>query len=330
MPSPSRVTRRGRRGRRARGPRTPRRVVPRGTAWSGRGPHGPTPSRRSRPRPSRGARHGLPRPRRLLPPGALDEGTAPADHPRVDIFAAHPVERVAGPSGVAHHLRGDDLLDAGRVHLAGAAAAGASLAHAPPAGPPGLRHSPGELAVPAPQVERVHLDVDMIEHGVDDRNYLGAGKIGLLPKAFRHPLADLAVDLGLERLRGGQGELRPEGLLPRRNLRVDLRSDAEGGELPRFELPDDEVREVFVPRGQALADPARIGAERCDGPNSAPSGIVRVAVSDLAEETTEAGVAERPLSCLRKIDHTSRGEDLVHASARGRGLKGITRAGTGS
>src|SRR2546429_1547799 len=35
--------RRGRRGRRARGPRTPRRVVPRGTAWCGHGPHGPTP-----------------------------------------------------------------------------------------------------------------------------------------------------------------------------------------------------------------------------------------------------------------------------------------------
>src|SRR5207247_7812801 len=108
-----------------------------------------------------------------------------------------------------------------------------------------------------------------------------------------------------------------------------LRSDAEGGELPRFELPDDEVREVFVPRGQALADPARIGAERCDGPNRPPSSLVRVAVSDLAEEAAEAGVAERPLSCLRKIDHTSSGEALVIASDRGGGVEGSTRARTG-
>src|SRR5207237_500269 len=68
--------------------------------------------------------------------------------------------------------------------------------------------------------------------------------------------------------------------------------------------------------------PTRVGAERSDRSNRAPSGLVRVAMSDFAEETTEAGVAERPLSRLCKIDRTGRGKDLVHASARGRGLKG--------
>src|SRR5205823_13863646 len=99
-------------------------------------------------------------------------------------------------------------------------------------------------------------------------------------------------------------------------------SNAEGGELPRLELSGDEAREVTVPRSQALADPARIGAERSDRSNRAPSGLVRVAMSDFAEETTEAGVAERPLSRLCKIDRTGRGKDLIPASARGRGAKG--------
>src|SRR5439155_23886595 len=75
-------------------------------------------------------------------------------------------------------------------------------------------------------------------------------------------------------------------------------------------------------QSQACADLDRVGAETIDRSNRAPSGLVRVAMSDFAEETTEAGVAERPLARLCKIDRTGRGKDLSHASARGRGLKG--------
>src|SRR5207249_1872073 len=82
-----------------------------------------------------------------------------SEHPGVHVLAAHPMQGMARSAGLPQDLVRDDFLHARRVHLARASATGTPLPHAPPAGPPGLRHAAHELAVATAQIERVHLDV---------------------------------------------------------------------------------------------------------------------------------------------------------------------------
>src|SRR3989454_543301 len=78
-----------------------------------------------------------------------DERSPAAEHPGVDVLAAHAVQGVAGTAGFPHNLRGNHLLDARRVHLTGPPASGTPFAATTPARPARLRHSAGELAVAA-------------------------------------------------------------------------------------------------------------------------------------------------------------------------------------
>ena len=119
------------------------------------------------------------------------------------------------------------------------------------------------------------------------------GELGHLPEAPFDPLADLAVELGLDWLRMPRPELGPEGLLPRGHLRIHLRSDEEGAELPGGEILRDEARELPELVEQAAAHPA--GPPRWDAEPSAqrePPLGVREAVARLAEEPPEAAVAQ--------------------------------------
>src|SRR5205823_33863 len=205
------------------------------------------------------------------------------------------MERVGAAPGFSHDLRGDDFLDARWIHLAGAATPVASLPHAPAARPAGLRHAPDELAVPSPEVQRIHLDVHMVEGGIDDRDDLWMREVRFLPKAVRDDLANLPVHLRLQRLRTRGPEVGPEDLFASGNLWVDLRADREGIELPRLELPHDKVGEVGVPCREADAKPARALLQSRLAADGSPSCLVRVSVTDLSEEAAEAGVAQRPV-----------------------------------
>src|SRR6266540_2492137 len=241
-----------------------------------------------------------------------DERTTTPEHPGDDVLAAHPVQGVAGAAGLPHDLRRNDLLNARRVHLARPAAPRASFAHAPPARPPGLRHAPGELSVAAPQVERVHLQVHMVEGGIEDRDDVGRGQVRFLADPLRDALPDFAVHLRFQRLWRGEPEVGPKRLLPGGDLRIDSRADAESVVLPGLELSRDEVREGVVAGRQPRAHPARPGGVACDLPDRPAPFLVRMPVADLAEEAAEAGVAQHPIAELRPIDRASGGEDLVH------------------
>src|SRR3990170_2702391 len=255
-----------------------------------------------------------------------DERTTPTEHPGIDVLATHPVERVPGAAGLLHHLGGDDLLDARRVHLARTSAPRAALALASAAGPPGLRDATGELPVPATEEEGVHLDLDVVERGIHNRDDLGLREVRLLPREVGDPLADLPVELRLHRLRLGDAELRPEGLLPRLQLRIDLRPDHEGPVLPGLEGPGRDPREVVEAVEQALAQAAYAFRQADLRTDRAAALRVRVAVADLAEEPAEAGVAEGPLPELRPV-HAPRGlQDLVHVRATAGRLKGSREA----
>src|SRR2546426_1185540 len=258
------------------------------------------------------------------PPGLFDledERPSASEHPRVDVFAAHPVQRVAGPSRFAHDLRGDDLLHARRVHLPRAAAPDAPLPHATPARPAGLRHAAGQLAVAAAEVERIHLEVHVIEDGIEDADDVRASDVRFLPNPFGDPLSDFPVHLGFQRFRAREPELRPEGFLPRGDLGIDLRSDPKRVELPRLELARDEVREAVVPGREPIADPAWTDPDLRDIPDRAAPFLVRVSMANFPEQSAQARIAQRPLGELRPVDGGGCGDDLVHGSLRSGGGK---------
>src|SRR3989454_656210 len=255
------------------------------------------------------------------PRRALDDRPSASEHPRVDVFAAHPVQRVAGPSRFTHDLRGDDLLHARRVHLPRAAAPDAPLSHATPARPAGLRHAAGELAVAAAEVERIHLEVHMIEDGIEDADDVRASDVRFLPNPFGDPLSDFSVHLGFQRFRAREPELRPEGFLPRGDLGIDFRSDPKRVELPRLELARDEVRQTVVPGRESIADPAWTDPDLRDIPDRAAPFLVRVSMANFPEQSAQARIAQRPLGELRPVDGGGCGDDLVHGSLRSGGGK---------
>src|SRR2546426_3065832 len=217
-----------------------------------------------------------------------DERPPAAEHPRVHILAAHPVHRMGGTARFPHDLGRDHSLDARRVHLAGSAAPVTTFPPAAPARPAGLRHASGELAVTAPEVERIHLEVDMVEPGVEDGNDVRTLQSRFLLNEIRYSLSDFAVDLGLQRLRACQGELGPERFLPRGHLEIDLGSDPERLELPRLELSRNEGREVVVPTGEAAADPARSVRDHRDLSRRAAPVLVRQAMAESPKEAAKA------------------------------------------
>src|SRR2546426_454309 len=251
-----------------------------------------------------------------------DERPPAAEHPRVHILAAHPVHRMGGTARFPHDLGRDHFLDARRVHLARAPATVTTFPPAAPARPTGLRDAAGQLAVAASEVERIHLEVDMVEPGVEDRNDIRAVQGRFLVNEIRDPLSDLAVHLGLQRLRARQSELGPQRFLSRGHLEIDLRSDPERLELPGLELSGREGRKVVVPTREATADPARSLAIHGNLPNRAAPLLVRQAVAESAEEAAKACITEGPISERAPFDQPGRGEDLVHGSRREGGLKG--------
>src|SRR3989442_16041277 len=198
---------------------------------------------------------------------------------------------MGGTARFPHDLGRDHFLDARRVHLAGSAAPVTTFPPAAPARPAGLRHASGELAVTAPEVERIHLEIDMVERGVEDGNDVRTLQSRFLLNEIRYSLSDFAVDLGLQRLRACQGELGPERFLPRGHLEIDLGSDPERLELPRLELSRNECCEVVVPTCEAIADPARSLPIHGNPPDRSAPLLVREAMAESPEETTEAGIA---------------------------------------
>src|SRR2546428_544910 len=139
-----------------------------------------------------------------------DERSPAAEHPRVDVLAAHAVQRVAGAAGFPHDLRGNHLLDAGWVHLPGPPASGTPFAATTPARPARLRHSAGELAVAASQIQRIHLEIHVVETGVKDRDDVGEAQVRFLRNQVGNGFPALAVDLRLDRFGARQRKLGPK------------------------------------------------------------------------------------------------------------------------
>src|SRR5713101_1264016 len=251
-----------------------------------------------------------------------DERSPAAEHPRIDVLATHAVQGVAGAAGFPHDLRRDHFLHARRVHLAAPVASGTSFAATTSARPARLRHTAGELAVAASQIQRIHLEIDMVEAGVEDRDHVGAVQRGFLPNQVGHAFPDFAVDLRLDRFRARQGKLGPQGLFPRRELEIDLRADPERLEFPGLEFSSHEFREVIVPRRKPTADPACLTRDARDPSDRVSTLRVRQAMSKFPEESAEARIAQAPLTERAPVDGAGCGEDLVHGSRRERALKG--------
>src|SRR5213594_3938895 len=220
-----------------------------------------------------------------------DERSPAAEHPCVHVLAAHAVQCVAGAAGFPHELGRDHFLDTRRVHFSRPSATVTPFPPAAPARPAGLWHAAAQLAVAATEVEGIHLEIDMVEPGVEDRDDVRAVQGRFFLNEIRYALSDLAVDLGLQRLRARQSELGPERFLPRGHLEIDLRSDPERLELPGLELPCHEGREVVVPTCEAIAHPARSLPIHGNPPDRSAPLLVREAMAESPEETTEAGIA---------------------------------------
>src|SRR3989449_704021 len=251
-----------------------------------------------------------------------DERSRAAEHPRVDVLAAHAVQRVAGAAGFPHDLRGNHLLDAGWVHLPGPPASGTPFAATTPARPARLRHSAGELAVAASQIQRIHLEIHVVETGVKDRDDVGAVQGRFLPNQVGNAFPDLAVDLRLDRFGARQRKLGPQGLLPGRELEIDLRANPERLEFPGLEFSGDEYREIIVPGRETAADPARVPRDACDLPYRPSALRVRESMLEFSEEPAEARITHAPITERAPVDGARCGEDLFHGSRRERGLKG--------
>src|SRR5438128_1047794 len=239
-------------------------------------------------------REGRPRPAAVPVDPLLDlhdERSPAAEHPCVHVLAAHAVQCVAGAAGFPHELGRDHFLDARRVHFSRPSATVTPFPPAAPARPAGLWHAAAQLAVAATEVEGIHLEIDMVEPGVEDRDDVRAVQGRFFLNEIRYALSDLAVDLGLQRLRARQSELGPERFLPPGHLEIDLRSDPERLELPGLELPCHEGREVVVPTCEAIAHPARSLPIHGNPPDRSAPLLVREAMAESPEETTEAGIA---------------------------------------
>src|SRR5437867_8726000 len=128
----------------------------------------------------------------------------------------------------------------------------------------------------------------MVQRRIQDRDDIGAVQRGLLSDEIRYALSDLPIDLGLQRLRASQTELGPQRLLAGRDLEIDLRSDPERLELPRLERSGHEGREIVVPIGEALANPARALRDPRDLSHRMAPSLIREPVAEFPEEAAEA------------------------------------------
>src|SRR3989442_672834 len=267
-------------------------------------------------------RQGRPRPAAVPVDPLFDVGPGFRGHPEfrpVSLYADDlGREQPSSPYGI----RGDHLLDARRVHLTGPPASGTPFAATTPARPARLRHSAGELAVAASQIQRIHLEIHVVETGVKDRDDVGAVQGRFLPNQVGNAFPDLAVDLRLDRFGARQRKLGPHGLLPRRELEIDLRPHPQRLEFPGVEFSGDEYREIIVPGRETTADPAWVPRDACDLPYRPSALRVRESMLEFSEEPAEARITHAPITERAPVDGARCGEDLFHGSRRERGLKG--------
>jgi hypothetical protein len=239
-----------------------------------------------------------------------NEGTAAAEHQRVDVLAARAVEGCAVTVHRLLHGGRGELLDALVVPVAGAVTpvtefvALAAGAVALTAGPLRLGDVAFEFPVAAVDKGGVDLHLHLVGREITVQHDIGAAEVDFGVGQRAEALADLAVEFRFQEF---AGVLIEASFLPQEQVvfldeRRDARPDLIGREVVALHRGGGVFGPPVVARTLVLADPARLlgGVERfvvlqCNGdPEAVAPVLIGESEAPVGEEAAEAGVTERP------------------------------------